>query len=91
MTNFSPGEQHTLCKRFVEASLWSQVLFHQNDNMLAMVIRIEETFVTLRPIFARKVKLMDLMIKDLPANLLENRGKKYNKDNRGRDRTPQGR
>ena len=58
----SRGDQRTLCKRFVEASIWSQVLFHQNVQLLAMVGKIEETFFTLQPISARKVKFMDLMV-----------------------------
>ena len=37
-------------------------MFHKNDDLLAMVKRIEETFITLQPIFARKVKFMDMMI-----------------------------
>ena len=56
------GEQRTLCKILVEPSLWVQVQFHKNDNLLAMVKRIEETFVTLKPIFEKQVKFMDLMI-----------------------------
>ena len=39
-----------------------QVQFHKNDDLLAMVKRVEETFTDLQPIFCRKVKFMDMMI-----------------------------
>ena len=42
--------------------MWLQVQFHKHDDLLAMVKRIEETFMDLQPIFCRKVKFMDMMI-----------------------------
>ena len=58
----SMAEQRTLCKRFVHSTLWSQVVFFQNDNMVTMVKRVEEAFDRLHPLFSRKVKFLDLMI-----------------------------
>ena len=37
-------------------------MFHSGDDMLQMVKIIEETFDTLQPLFARKIKFLDLMI-----------------------------
>ena len=62
LDSLAMGEQRTLCKILVEPSLWVQVQFHKNDNLLAMVKRIEEIVITLQPIFSRKVKFMDMMI-----------------------------
>ena len=58
----SRSKERTLCKRFVEPALWSQVIFFDNDDMAPMVKKVQETFDTLQPSFARKVKLLDLMI-----------------------------
>ena len=44
--------QRPLCKRFVEPSLWSQVVFFNSDNMTTIVKRVEERFKTLQPLFA---------------------------------------
>ena len=52
-------EHRTLCKKFLEPSLQLQVQFHKHDNLLAMVKKIEETFVDLQPIFCRNVKFME--------------------------------
>ena len=58
----SRAEQRILSKRFVHSTLWSQVVFFQNDNMVTMVKRVEEAFDRLQPLFSRKVKFLDLMI-----------------------------
>ena len=58
----SRSKERTLCKRFVEPALWSHVIFFDNDDMAPMVKKVQETFDTLQPSFARKVKLLDLMI-----------------------------
>ena len=55
-------EQKTLCKKFVEPLLWSQVLFHAGDDMPQMITRIEEIFETLQPMFARKIQFLDMRI-----------------------------
>ena len=55
-------EQKTLCKKFVEPLLWSQVLFHSGDDMSQKIKRIEETFETLQPMFARKIQFLDMRI-----------------------------
>ena len=59
------GEKRTLCKRFVEPSLWLQDQYHKHDELFVMVKRIEETFMNLEPIFCRKVKFMDMMTSQL--------------------------
>ena len=59
----SRAEQRTLCKRFVDPALWSQVIFFNNDVIATMVKRVEEEFDTLQPLFSRKVKFLDLMIR----------------------------
>ena len=56
------ADQRTLCKRFVNSTLWSQGVFFTNDNMVTMVKRVEEAFDRLQPLFSRKVKFLDLMI-----------------------------
>ena len=43
--------------------MWSQVIFFDNDDMAPMVKKVQETFDTLQPSFARKVKLLDLIMK----------------------------
>ena len=58
----SRAEQRILSKRFVHSTLWSQVVFFQNDNMVTMVKRVEEAFDRLQPLFSRKVQFLDLMI-----------------------------
>ena len=58
----SRAEQRTLCKRFVDPALWSQVIFFNNDDIATMVKRVKEEFDTLQPFFSRKLKLLDLMI-----------------------------
>ena len=34
------GEKRTLCKRFVEPSLWLQDQYHKHDDLLVMVKRV---------------------------------------------------
>ena len=58
----SRTEQRTLCRRFVDPALWSQVIFFNNDDMATMVKRVEEMFDKLQPLFSRKVKFLDWMI-----------------------------
>ena len=62
---------------FVEPSLWLQVQFHKHDDLLAMMKRIDETFMDLQPIFCRKVKFTKITKitadnKWLPAKLSYN-------------------
>ena len=42
----SAQEQRTLCKKFVNPTLWSQIEFFRTDNMEVMVKRVEEAFNT---------------------------------------------
>ena len=52
----SQDEQKTLCKRFVEPTLWSQVIFPKRIGIVYMVKRIEETYDALEPLFSKKNK-----------------------------------
>ena len=47
----STEEQRTLCKKLVNLALWSQVEFLRGDNMEVMVMRVEEAFNSLQPVF----------------------------------------
>ena len=57
------AEQRTLCIRFIDSALWSQVIFFNNDDISTVVKRVEEAFERLQPLFFRKVKSLDLMNK----------------------------
>ena len=58
----STADQRTLCKKFVSPALWQQVELNRLDTMEVMVRRVEEVFERLQPVFARKVKILELMI-----------------------------
>ena len=58
----SVQEQRTLCKNFVNLSLWSQIEFFRGDDMKVMIKRVEEAFNRLQPLFSRKIKFLDLKI-----------------------------
>ena len=58
----STDEQWTLCKIFVSPALWPMVELNRSDRMQVMVKRVKEAFERLQPVFARKVKLLELMI-----------------------------
>ena len=51
-----------LCKQFVDLSLWSQVVFLNNDDMTTMVKRAGETFETQQLLVERKAKFLELII-----------------------------
>ena len=56
----STGEQCTLMKRFVSTGLWPQVEVNSADSMEIMVRKVGEAYERQVPIFARKVKLLEL-------------------------------
>ena len=51
----SVQEQRTLCTKFVNPALWSQIEFFRGDHMEVMIKRVE-------PLFSRKIKFLDLKI-----------------------------
>ena len=62
LETLSRADQRTLCKRFVEPILWTQVLFMAGDDIQAMILRIQETFDVMQPTFSRKVQFLNLKI-----------------------------
>ena len=58
----STDKQWTLCKIFVSLALWPMVELNRSDRMQVMVKRVKEAFERLQLVFARKVKLLELMI-----------------------------
>ena len=58
----SSDKQRTLMKRFVSTALWPMVELNRADSMEVMVRKVGEAYVRQVPIFARKVKFLELMI-----------------------------
>ena len=56
----SNGKQRTLMKKIVSAGLWPQVELNSADNMDTMVRKVGEAYERQVPIFARKVKFLEL-------------------------------
>ena len=58
----SSNEQRTLMKRFVSTALWPMVELNRADSMETMVRKVGEAYERQVSIFARKVKILDLMM-----------------------------
>ena len=58
----STSEQKNLMKRFVSTALWLMVKLNRADGMEMMVTKVKEAYDRKVPIFARKVKFLELMI-----------------------------
>ena len=58
----SSNEQRTLMKRFVSTALWPMVELNRADSMETMVKKVGEAYERQVSIFARKVKILELMI-----------------------------
>ena len=56
------SEQTTLMKRFVSTALWPMLELNSADSMEIMVRKVGEAYERQVPIFARKVKFLELMI-----------------------------
>ena len=62
MDILSSSEQKTLMKRFVSTALWAMVELNSADSMEIMVRKVGEAYERQVPLFARKVKFLELMI-----------------------------
>ena len=62
MDSLSSSEQKTLMKRFVSTALWAMVELNSADSMEIMVRKVGEAYERQVPLFARKVKFLELMI-----------------------------
>ena len=58
----SSDKQRTLMNSYVSTALWAMVELSREDNMEVMVRKVGEAYVRQVPIFARKVKFLELMI-----------------------------
>ena len=58
----SSNKQRTLMKRFVLTALWTMVELNRADSIEVMVRKVREAYVRQVPIFARKVRFLELMI-----------------------------
>ena len=58
----SSDKQRTLMKRFVSTALWPMVELNRADSMETMVRKVGEAYERQVSIFARKVKILELMI-----------------------------
>ena len=58
----SSKEQRTLMKRFFSMALWPKVELNRAESMETMVRKVGEAYERQVPIFARKVKFLELMI-----------------------------
>ena len=57
---FTRTEQKTLCKKYVDRTLWSQVVFAQGDDVHQMIEKVHKSFSLMVPAFSRRIQFLNL-------------------------------